>query len=45
MDYLRDIIIYVGGHFNIGEINIKKDLEEKIEIIKQLNITIIEIEK
>lgn len=45
MDYLRYIIIYVGGHFNIGEINIKKDLEEKIEIIKQLNITIIEIEK
>jgi len=34
MDYLRYIIIYVGGHFNIGEINIKKDLEEKIEIIK-----------
>ena len=44
-DYLKYIIIYIGGHFNIGEINIKKSLKEKLDIIKELNINIIEIEK
>ena len=44
-DYLQYIILYTGGHFNIGVININKSLEEKLNIIKELNIDIIEIEK
>ncbi len=44
-DYLKDIILYVGGHFNIGYVGLDKTLEEKLKIIKELNINIIEIEK
>ena len=44
-DYLSYIIIYVGGHFNLGKINIDKTLEEKLKIIKKLKINVIEIDK
>jgi hypothetical protein len=44
-DYLSYIIIYVGGHFNLGKINIDKTLEDKLKIIKELKISVIEIDK
>lgn len=44
-DYLKYIIIYVGGHFNLGKININETLENKISILKKLNINTIEIDR
>lgn len=43
-DYLKNIIIYVGGHFDVGKINLEETLEKKLEIIKQLEINVVEIE-
>jgi hypothetical protein len=44
-DYLSYIIIYVGGHFNLGKINITETLEDKLKIIEELKINVIEIDK
>ncbi len=44
-DYLSYIIIYVGGHFILGKININDTLENKLKIIEELKINVIEIDK
>ena len=44
-DYLSYIILYTGGHFNLGKINLENTLEDKLKIIEELKINVIEVEK